>query len=582
MGYTLIVLFGALQFFSYLRTSDLIYDAWYGELTRSLLEHGSYQFDFLPATLFPPGLPLILAFAWLLFGQSQAVMYHVMAVSTALGLAASFELLRRTEGRIVALISCLLLGSSVAMFTFATNLIFSDMPYFFVSMLTLLLAFHIDRSPSWRSQAGWIALCSFAIVMAVMIRSAGIALLAGGIAWIVVSFFRVPGLGWRRLRLFCVPLLLGLAAQTLWTSWTNRHEVEEWPVPGFPHSYFAQLKVKLGNEPQLGMATLRDVPATVGRNLDDDAVELVKLLTRKDWINPDWRSPVVVGLIALILIGLSTSLWRCGGQLHDWYFLLYELMYAVWPWNFEMRFLLPIVPLACLYLWRGGKLVGTLVLQRSRVAGLGLALGGACLTVASLGWAVQTHLGQAILSVAFWSLCTFTGLVTLFPRISPPAGSTYIAGRAQSRGVLLTLSVAALVLLAALVGKGVAQQLQMAHSNLHFDATQGVFYPSIEAAQWIKMNSPPEAVVMARKQDLVFYYTRRRVIWFPPSTDHQLLMDGIRRYHVSLIVVPDRDTGYWRPSDQVCFHALQQAYPGAFHLVHRGPAVSVFEVRTSG
>jgi hypothetical protein len=582
LGHVLIILLGVIQFFGYLQTADTIYDASYSELARSLLEHGSYQFDFRTATMVPPGLPVILVIAWLLFGQSQAVLYHVMALSTTLGLSASFELLRRAQGRAVALVSCLLFGSSVALFSFSTNLIFSDMPYFLASMLTLLLVFEMDRRRDSRFPKLLAVLCGLALVADVMIRSAGIVFLAAGVVWIAASFFCSPALGWRRLRLFCVPLLLGLTAQLVWTVWASRYETEEWPVAGYPHSYFAQLKVKDGNEPQRGLASLRDFPARVGRNLDSDAVELIKLLTRKTWVNPYWCSPVVAGVIALSVSGVAVSLWKGGGQLHDWYFLAYQTMYAIWPWNFEMRFLLPIVPLACLYLWRGGKVMVHLVAVRSRIAGFGFLLGGACLSMASFRWASATHLGQAMISFGVWSGVTLVGAAILVP-------TTFwrvlyldaIERLLQSRSMALALRAATFLLLAVLVEKGVVEQLKAAHSNLNFDPTIGVFYPSIEAAQWIKTNAPPGAVVMARKQDLVFHYSRHQVIWFPPVTDARLLMEGLLKYQISLIVVPDRVDGYWQPSDLVCFQSLQQAYPEVFQLVHRGPEESVYEVRFS-
>src|SRR5690242_4985471 len=53
---------GALQFGLYERATDFVHDANYSELARSILENGSYGYNFKAETVLPPGLPLILAF----------------------------------------------------------------------------------------------------------------------------------------------------------------------------------------------------------------------------------------------------------------------------------------------------------------------------------------------------------------------------------------------------------------------------------------------------------------------------------------------------------------------------------------
>jgi hypothetical protein len=102
--------------------------------------------------------------------------------------------------------------------------------------------------------------------------------------------------------------------------------------------------------------------------------------------------------------------------------------------------------------------------------------------------------------------------------------------------------------------------------------------PNIEAAKWIRGHSAHDAVVMARWEALVYHYSGHRVIWFPASTDPELLMAGIRRHHIRLIVVTeDEDNSYWKPSDSYCFRVLARAYPKLFHEIHQGPHERVYE-----
>jgi hypothetical protein len=569
---------GTLQFIGYLRAPGELADARYSELTRSILETGSYQFNFRPETLMPPGLPLILALICRAVGYSQAVLFHVMSISTTLALLASYALLRRTAGRTVAAAACLLLGSSPALFSSATQIVFSDMPYFCASMLALLLALKTDRAQPGPARTGWVLLFSISLLLALMIRSAGIALVAGLTIWILASLLADRTLGRRRLKLFLFPLLLALSAQLLWMEWAGLRQFSEWALPGYPGSYITQLKVKSGNHPELGLAHLKDLPDRVEQNLVTRTAELVKLLSRKEWVNPFWCSPLIFGILALILIGLASSLGKNGGQLHDWYFAGYELMYALWPWNFEMRFLLPVVPLACLYLWRGIRAIGSFSLRQPVIAGLTFLLVGVVLTFTTASWAAHTRLGQAFAATGFWAVFTLVGCGVLVLRSFDASAHAQrvLAGSTFQRGArFLTL----LLVLGALVGKGVAMQIRTARSNMNCDMTRAIFYPDIEAAQWIRTHESPDVVVMARKQDLVYHYSAHMVIWFPPISDPQVLMDGIRKHHIGLVVVTDRENGYFVPRQEDCFQPLLHSYSQAFHLVHHGPDNWVFEVR---
>ena len=168
--YTFIVLLGAFQFAHYPHFADFSSDVTYPDLARSLLEKGLYEIRLLPQTTLPPGLPLLLALAGKLFGLSPAVAFGVVAVSTSLGLIAAYELLRRVEGRAVAVVACLLLASSPVIFGFNTDVVFPEMPYLLASMLVLLLTLKIDRTPRGPLLVVWILLLAVALVLAVLIR----------------------------------------------------------------------------------------------------------------------------------------------------------------------------------------------------------------------------------------------------------------------------------------------------------------------------------------------------------------------------------------------------------------------------
>ena len=135
--YAFAVGLGLFHFFSSLRIESYAPDSsYYIGLADTILEKGSYEFNFAPHIIYPPGLPLSLALIALGFGSSYIVFVRAMAVIGACGLLASYALLRRLEGRTFAAAACLILGSSAFYFYMATQLVGSDVPYFFTSTLT--------------------------------------------------------------------------------------------------------------------------------------------------------------------------------------------------------------------------------------------------------------------------------------------------------------------------------------------------------------------------------------------------------------------------------------------------------------
>ena len=591
--YTYILLIGAFGLTHYIRTPDLWVDATYPDLARSILDQGSYQIRFLPQATLPPGFPLILALVGRFVGLSQGVLFRVIVVSAALGLIAAYELLRRVEGRGLAAASCLLFACSPALFSFNTTCVFPEMPFFLGSMFALLLALRVDHSEPGRALIGWELLLGFVLSLTVLIRSVGIALLVGLVTWSVTSLLLAPEVGRRRIRRFSIPLVLGLAAQLGWSAWSHRHQTLEWQLPGYPESYISQLKVKDGQEPELGLAHLTDLPGRVGRNLVMRTVSLGQMLTRRH-VSLFWPSPAISGVIILIVTGLAFSL-RNGGQLHDWYFLWYETIFLFWPWETRDRFLFPVVPLACLYLWRGVKAFKSNSIHHPKTVGLCIAVAGSFLSLSSATFAFRIatfsvdpqHMVsdrlQPFAATLFWGALAVGGLGTFLfysRRDSQGGGARALApfSRIVESKAPLPLRCIAILTVAILVGSGTEQIMARGRDNLNPDVSAQALYPEIEAAEWIRTHEPLDRVLMAREPEFVFHYTQRRVVWFPPISDPRVLMDGIRRFHVDVVVVAHHPDSYWRPPEDACFQSLLHAYGNAFLLSHQGPDYWIFDV----
>jgi hypothetical protein len=585
--YGCLLALGVLQLCMSRRLEDFyLGDVTYFELARSLIENGFYGFNFKPETTLPPGFPAILSFLCITVSCSYTVFSRSMIIFAILGLMVSYRLLRDLgEHRLVAAAICLLLASSPMMFAFTTNLVFSDMPYFLTSMVTLVLASRlITATTVFRRNSLW-WLCALFLVSSLMIRSSGIALLMGILGWLIASWCIERRAASQRTKIFLPLLLIGLLVQGLWMLWAARHEVLQWPtVEGYPRSYVAQLRVKDGNYPELGTASLADVPSRVTRNLDDRAVGLIRLLTRKEYINPSWFSVFVLGTVALVVLGVLSSIARGFGGLVGWYFIGHEAIYLLWPWYGNIRFFLPVAPLACLYLWRGGKYFAWLASHHPRRVGTfilpvsGFLAVGAGVTSWPSG-SLQPVLSAMVWLIAFiaagWMIFTGSNKLTwifssCFPRLE---WSLTLKTKA-----LAWVRIAGLMIVAAFGLEGVAKQVALGRENLTFDITRQTGYADVLAGQWIAANTPADAVVMARQLDVIYHYSRRKTIWFPPSSDPQLLMEGIRKHGVEFVVVSSRPYSYWLPPEDRCFESLLRFYPAAFQALHNDARFRIFKV----
>jgi hypothetical protein len=561
------------------RTSEFVYDSYYYELARSLLARAGYGFNFRPEPMVPPGFPALLAVLILAFGHSYAILIRSMSIFATSGLVTAYHILKADEGPGIAGALCLLLASSPIWFEFSTRMLFSDMPFFFTSMLLLWALTRLDSSTTraW-TQAGWWTLCAVLLPTSILLRSTGIALASGIFGWLVIASVRERRLAKRRLAMYLPLIILGLGAEAAWLSWSERHPVSLWPVHGFQESYVAQLKLKNGNYPELGMATWRDVLKRPLENEDDMVTSIAGLLAHKQ-IAPAWYSPATVIPLALMLIGLAFSFRKTGGGIAEWYFVSYQLLFLFWPWDFELRFQLPIAPLAALYLWRGGRLSWRWVQRTPRAAGTigGIVAAFGILSSSVWGWRILHP--RPLICVGMWLLAgclsavILAGGPELMRKLSLLSDRVVSVGRVRLSGV----EIAGAVPMTCLLATGIWMQTAAGVENLRRLPEMN---PNIEAAKWIRGHSAPDAVVMARWEALVYHYSGHRVIWFPASTDPELLMAGIRRHHIRLVVVSeDEDNSYWKPSDSYCFQVLAYAYPMSFQQVHMGAHERVYELR---
>ena len=138
--------------------------------------------------------------------------------------------------------------------------------------------------------------------------------------------------------------------------------------------------------------------------------------------------------------------------------------------------------------------------------------------------------------------------------------------------------ISGLVLAGGLIVIGLTTQLKIARANLDLNSATNRFSADGEAGVWVGSHTDENAVVMARHVPIVYHYSKRSVVWFPPSSDPELLMEGIRTHKVNYLIVVHRQDNYYLPSDDDCFAPLLKAHPDAFRLVNQAPDFKIFQV----
>lgn len=578
--------FGALHFFSPQHSLDFLKDdVFYADAGRSIVQHGFYGIQGHAETNQPPGLPLVLGFLCLTGSCGHMVFLRVMALFETLGFLVTYELFKRQVPRIVAAAICLLLFSSRIFFLLATQMVFPSFPYFFTSMCALLIARRFERAETLSARFIWGALLTVLIIASLLFASAAIAFLAAIVFSSASLFLRRQHHAIGRARLYLAVLLIGAAVQGFWMH--RKAAPLDWPLPGYPQSYVEQLKVKSGNNPELGMATLADIPIRVLKNAADESVILSEAVLRR-WIDVAWMSALVTGPIVLLLLGWGSSVWRRGGSIQDWYFAFFQVIYLLWPWKMEPRFFLPVAPLACLYIWRGGVAVAALARHRPRLLALTWYPIAVILGVSAWFWMhgqwIASHLTHAGLqdeaSFAIWVGSAVLCVRVLWAESSWERMSNVLRRWFLRQSILRISPLKACQFIGAIAAfalcmMGLGTQFSLARANRDY-ASQHALPPDIQAAMWAKSNTPATAILMARYVPTVYHYSQRATIWFPPSTNAKMLMEGIRRHKIDYVLVVSRVYDYYLPPDDDGMAALLMSYPEAFQLIYQTPELRIY------
>lgn len=541
-------------------------EAIYISLADSLREKGNYYFNQSPHTRFPPGLPLLFAFAGSLFGAERGVYQSIITLSFVFSLAAVYYLIKKQEGGLPALIATGLFATSPYLFHLATDYVNSDVPYV-CATLAALIAFELLREEKRdRYRLVFALVLGFFLIASIVLRSVGLALL--GAFWVWTAYFLVRRRETKIYGLLLPSLFGATVVQLTWIYWAKTMQTRYWDGE-FMDNYFLQIVLLDPHRPDLGFAGLSDFLLRMLNNLIIQAAHIAELITRLSWVNPLWSSPLVMLLLVISGLGFWESVRR-RLSVTDLYFVFYTLIFLLWPYDEHERFVVPVFPIIFLYLWRGAtRLAAAAEKDPERTM---IYTGAASLGVGLFAFAdLQTPVSRSALAAClFW-----LGLASF---LLQPAGRSLLHSRQWLRPVKGIVAAGFAVLLLA----GFAQQVKKGRDALHFNVQTARHYPSYEAALWLKENTGEEDVPMGEEYPLLFAVTGRKTIPLPITRRVSEIEKTIRENQVKYIVlVKDASFPYFYPTQDERLELLRHAMTDRLETVRTTVSYEILRVKSS-
>jgi hypothetical protein len=542
---------------------------------RSLASGQGYVFDGTPETQYPPGLPLLIMpfvhaqtpFA----GVDVSALYCFMAFFGIAGLLVSYLYLRSKEEP-YSLLLCLMIAAN-STFYVASSTVMSDVAYLVFSLGFLLW---LDRCMRVQEKSvAWWMLGLLLLVMALMLRTISVALVAGMMLTIVVQRRR------RRLAryqtvLLAVLIAVGVVWTAGWMHWTSTHLVKLYGGE-LPRSYLGQLLMADPHHPDLGSSSAALLLWRLPLMALERAAQVAQLLTNGSWYPRALSSPVLFAVVVPCTLGWVQDL-KSQTPLSACYVLCYFGVLLLWPFAEDPRFELPVIPLLLLYGVRGVRIVLGWAATKSRIvfAAVAFPLGGlfggvlllnmhaAVHGTSSFAWLTGDWSIQYKAAMLLWA----AALLASFSVISlKPFGTRTLAG------VRWTLVIAYLAVYGFL---GVRQIGDAAYSHVHPN-TEATLQADARRA-WFHANVGPGDAIMAEEAAGLALMTGHHTIEFPATSRASTFAAVLCRWEPRYVVIGD-STGYpyFLPQQPERMAIIQRVFPGGFRLVHEYVGGKIYE-----
>ncbi len=468
-----------------------------------------------PHTEYGPALPWLISLLIRSGACSLTVFKMLPAGSLVLCFWLSFRLGKVELGsRLSAALACLVLASIPYMARFS-NMVMSDLPYTAFSLASLLL---VCVLLSRRSKSGplW-TLTGLVLGSSFLFRQVGMALWLGALAGTALT--RSFSMRERaRVMLF---LSLGFLAPAL--GWFSRNLLVAGSVDPVHLDKLFQARA---SDPFAGALGAGGILRRVGRGVPDYFQAYSKAAFDMSWplVHRPIRLAAAAAVLAPALLGFFGRLLRRRGPV-EWYALVYVLIILAWQSHYP-RYLVPLIPLGCLYF----------------LSGLEYVLGAAKCGHESTGAGRRTIVLWVLLLLSLFNLGVFvTDLVLLMGAPETPA-VVEDPSACNARAGLDGVEGRRMEELAGRIKWGRWYQYpEMLKNDPEEQALR--YHRLIAAARWAGRELAPGSVMAARKPRLTAFYSGRPVLQFPPETRPGALARKLERMGVTHVLADEASAG---------------------------------------
>jgi len=369
----------------------MVDDAWYILLARSLAAGEGYRLVSSATVpiqpVVPPGFAALLAPVFVISPSFPANLFLLKAVSiaamAAVGAATCYYAtqFRRVPESMAAAVAVATVLTPALVFL-ATSTVMPEAVFTLAQLLTVLALDRAGRA----GRAGGVGAAALAGVLAavsVLLRSAGVAMLAAGLVYLLATR------SWRRALAFSAAAAVCLVP---WTAYSRAHAptADEAASHGgtIAYAYSDLLAMRRAGEPAAGRAGVAELPARVARNvINVVGRDLGGVFVPGFYRGPNESGEETVGLggagasmgsapatmavsmvLAVVVVLGFVSRVRTGPSAADALVVSTLVMIVLVPTR-TFRYLLPLSPFLWLYLASGIRAVGDRVLRTDQPGG---------------------------------------------------------------------------------------------------------------------------------------------------------------------------------------------------------------------
>lgn len=423
--------------------------ATYIMLGKSLITGHGFKYMDIPHTKYPFMFPLMLSPIVGIFGLDFFLM-RLLIVLTGLGsIGLTFWIFRREFGTAFGFGIAIMTAASYPLI-FECTRILSDVPYMFLSLLSLAFIRKYVKDDGWSNKYGYIS--AGLLLASFFTRYLGSALFAGFILYLVLEKKGKISFKAKKITIICLIFLIPASI------WMIRGAVIRYVNP-HPQdlreflSYEKELVVVDASNPHSQILNMTSLTSRLKSNIQYYQDLATDIISGKDKSYKTLKSFIT----AILLCGFIYSLvrWR---SVFEYYVFFYVLIYILWTSLQGTRFLVPIIPFLFYYFARALWLVIDLIIF---------------------------FINSIFKQIKRFNYRIWVEWVVM---VSLAGGMVYLNWNSD------------------------ANIFRDEHRKPYYTGSTASYF---EAIDWIKINTPPDAVVITDRAPYVYMLTERKTFTFP-------------------------------------------------------------------